>query len=70
MRIIAESRKEPDTPLIHPYTIPITVIIAALNRPIMIDALPPYQMSENISRPIESVPKKNSLFGASFKCSR
>ena len=54
----------PAIALSDPYMTAITVDIIVEIIPIDIDTLPPYHMQENISRPIVSVPNKNSVPGA------
>ena len=51
-------------PLTVPNTIAIPVDITVAAIPINRDCRPPYQIMEKISRPIVSVPNKNSLHGA------
>lgn len=51
-------------PLTVPNTIAIPVDITVAAIPINRDWRPPYQIMEKISRPIVSVPNKNSLHGA------
>ncbi len=47
----------------QPYATPMTVMTAALVRPINRDARPPCQMMAKMSRPSESVPNQNSPLG-------
>ena len=51
-------------PLIPPNTTAITVEINVENSPINSEIRPPYQILEKISRPIVSVPNRNSRSGA------
>ena len=64
------SIKEEAQPEMQPYVMPITVAMKLLAMPIRSEVLPPFQSTEKISRPKESVPNQNSLFGASFKWER
>ena len=57
-------------PLTAPNTIATIVDISVAKTPINREILPPYQIMEKISRPIVSVPNKNSRPGASLQCIR
>ena len=69
-RIRSASSRGPAQPLSVPSRAAMTVEMAAPRKPIVSDARPPYQIIEKMSRPIASVPKRNSWHGATLQLAR
>ena len=69
-RIMALSTPGEETPLTAPYTTAMAVEIKVERKPMNSDTRPPCQMQRNRSRPMASVPKRNSPPGAWEVCSR
>ncbi len=69
-RIIRSSSHAGAQPLAAPNTTAMTVEIAVAIRPMNSEMRPPYQIIEKISRPMVSVPNRNSCPGAAMQCCR
>ena len=62
-RMRRESSQAGAQPLSAPKTMAMAAEIMADAAPMNRDSRPPYHIMEKISRPMESVPKRNSRFG-------
>ena len=66
-RISSVSSQTGAIPLAAPKTMASTVEMAVASMPMSSETRPPYQIMENRSRPMASVPKRNSQLGATLQ---
>ena len=69
-RIRRRSSQSGAQPLTVPNRMAMAVDSSVDRTPMVSEMRPPYQIMEKISRPIGSVPKRNSRDGASLQCAR